>query len=208
MPVRKTSLFSLLSGFGLPRFNKAMQAHAPFVHHPAVVGLESGEQSDAMRIPHRRFRMVNTPGTEDAPGTQGSDPLVREFFTREHNRSVGIKRLARRYTPFWMRRFVRAPYLFALDTLDSITGKRNPLVPPRYVNYAGFNGYLEAGQVFAGHLKNLCGLQPSHRVLDVGSGMGRMAVGLSSYLTDGSYEGLDIVPSGVNWCQKKSLYAK
>ena len=186
MSVRKTSILSLLSGFRLPDFTTAMQAHSGYELCPAV-GVESGPQSDAIRIGHRGFWMVNTPGTPDVPGTQGSDPLVREFFAREHSRSVGIKRLVRRYTPFWMRRVLRAPYLFALDTIDGITGKRNPLVPPRYVNYAGFNGYLEAGQVFVGHLKNLCGLQPSHRVLDVGSGMGRMAVALSGYLTDGSY---------------------
>ncbi|HEV2035666.1 MAG TPA: class I SAM-dependent methyltransferase [Candidatus Dormibacteraeota bacterium] len=47
-----------------------------------------------------------------------------------------------------------------------------------------------------GHLK------PGGRVLDVGSGDGRMARALTSYLDpSGSYEGLEIVRSGVEWCQ-------
>lgn len=38
-------------------------------------------------------------------------------------------------------------------------------------------------------------------MLDIGSGIGRMAVPLLDYLT-GQYEGFDIVPSGITWCQK------
>lgn len=46
-------------------------------------------------------------------------------------------------------------------------------------------------------------LQPDHRVLDVGSGIGRMALPLTHYLSDqGIYYGFDIVEKGVSWCQK------
>jgi SAM-dependent methyltransferase len=38
-------------------------------------------------------------------------------------------------------------------------------------------------------------------VLDIGCGMGRLAVALTSYLNAiGSYEGFDIVPRGIKWC--------
>lgn len=47
------------------------------------------------------------------------------------------------------------------------------------------------------------GLQPTDRVLDVGCGIGRMAVPLTTYLTSGSYEGFDIVSLGIRWCQQK-----
>jgi ubiquinone/menaquinone biosynthesis C-methylase UbiE len=47
-------------------------------------------------------------------------------------------------------------------------------------------------------------LKPTDRVLDVGCGLGRMAVPLTKYLSkEGSYEGFDIVAEGINWCQKK-----
>jgi ubiquinone/menaquinone biosynthesis C-methylase UbiE len=39
--------------------------------------------------------------------------------------------------------------------------------------------------------------------LDIGCGIGRLAVALTSYLgRDGSYKGLDIVPSGIKWCDE------
>ena len=38
----------------------------------------------------------------------------------------------------------------------------------------------------------------------MGSGIGRMAVPLTEYLSSvGSYEGMDIVAEGINWCKKK-----
>lgn len=41
-------------------------------------------------------------------------------------------------------------------------------------------------------------------MLDVGCGIGRMAVPLTKYLDErGSYEGFDIVADGINWCRKK-----
>ena len=45
------------------------------------------------------------------------------------------------------------------------------------------------------------GLQPEHRVLDIGSGIGNLALGLTDYLR-GSYDGLEIHPEAVGWCQQ------
>jgi SAM-dependent methyltransferase len=132
----------------------------------------------------------------------GREHLSREFIAREYWRSHGVMRLVRRYSPFWLRRVLRTPYLLALDGMDLMRGKRNPLTPPRYLNYADSGGYAEVGPEFLGYYKDLCALQPHHRVLDVGCGIGRMAVPLTGYLVDGSYEGLDIVPSGIRWCRE------
>lgn len=134
--------------------------------------------------------------------TQQPENVSQVFFAREYWRSHGVMKFVRRYTPFWWRRILRAPYLMALDGMDTVRGKRNPLVPPRYLNYAGFRGYLEAGQEHLRYFKEFGGLEPNHRVLDLGCGIGRMAVPLTGYLATGSYEGLDIVPSGIRWCQK------
>jgi len=133
--------------------------------------------------------------------TRIKDDGSRELIAREYWRSHGTLRVIRRYTPFWLRRALRTPYLFALDSVDLVLGRRSDMVPPRYLNYADSGGYTEQGKEFLVYYKQRCGLQPHHRVLDVGSGIGRMAVPMTGYLTTGSYEGLDIVRSGIRWCQ-------
>jgi SAM-dependent methyltransferase len=45
------------------------------------------------------------------------------------------------------------------------------------------------------------GLRPEHRVLDIGSGIGNVAIGLLGYL-QGGYDGLEIHPDAVAWCQR------
>jgi SAM-dependent methyltransferase len=44
------------------------------------------------------------------------------------------------------------------------------------------------------------GLQPHHRLLDVGCGVGNLAVGIFDYLR-GSYEGIDIHGEAIAWCR-------
>jgi SAM-dependent methyltransferase len=44
---------------------------------------------------------------------------------------------------------------------------------------------------------------PSSHILDVGCGIGRLAVAMPGFLdADGGYEGFDIVPGGIEWCQQ------
>jgi SAM-dependent methyltransferase len=45
------------------------------------------------------------------------------------------------------------------------------------------------------------GLRPEHRVLDIGSGIGNLAIGLLDYLR-GGYDGVEIHPEAVAWCQQ------
>jgi len=52
-------------------------------------------------------------------------------------------------------------------------------------------------------IREVCNLQPEARVLDIGCGIGRLAVPLTAYLNGkGSYEGFDIVKQGIDWCNK------
>jgi len=44
-------------------------------------------------------------------------------------------------------------------------------------------------------------LRPTDSVLDMGCGVGRVALPLTVYLK-GRYEGLDVVPAGIKWCQE------
>jgi SAM-dependent methyltransferase len=113
----------------------------------------------------------------------------------------------RRLIPPFLRRWsnrARA-YLSAVrsEAGDRARGKRDPLLPPRYRLYAGWRGNygkvsgrwllaaLDAGE-----------LAPDGRVLDIGCGPGRIAARLTRHLESGSYEGFDIVPRSIRWCQR------
>lgn len=44
-------------------------------------------------------------------------------------------------------------------------------------------------------------MKPTDTVLDVGCGVGRMALPMTNYLKRGRYIGFDIVPEGIAWCR-------
>lgn len=62
------------------------------------------------------------------------------------------------------------------------------------------NEYNKIGNYIATVLKNRAGLRPESHVLDVGCGTGRVAIPLTEYLTTGSYTGVDVVKSSIEWC--------
>jgi SAM-dependent methyltransferase len=82
--------------------------------------------------------------------------------------------------------------------------ERDPLVPPRRLQFVGEGDFVATGDEFLGHFRELAGLQADERVLDVGCGIGRMARPLTRFL-DGqaSYAGFDVNPIGVGWCQPR-----
>jgi SAM-dependent methyltransferase len=79
------------------------------------------------------------------------------------------------------------------------------IIPPQnLLDRANVGGgdYVSVGQLQLRNFVEYGGLRPHHRVLDVGCGIGRMATALLDYLDDrGSYEGFDVVPESVHWCQ-------
>jgi SAM-dependent methyltransferase len=47
------------------------------------------------------------------------------------------------------------------------------------------------------------GMEPAHSVVDIGSGIGRVAIPLTQYLSErGSYHGLEIIRRAVDWCNE------
>ncbi|QFU17185.1 class I SAM-dependent methyltransferase [Microvirga thermotolerans] len=76
-----------------------------------------------------------------------------------------------------------------------------PAPPPENV-FVGDGDYRAIGAEFLGHFVRIGGLRPSDRVLDIGCGIGRMAVPLTQYLDGekGRYEGVDPVKEGIEWC--------
>lgn len=101
------------------------------------------------------------------------------------------------------RRQARRLYYFPVDFFENILGRRQPLVPPRGLIFTGRGDYVATGDLLLAQMKDHCGLQSRHRVLDVGCGIGRMARPLAGFLSPpGSYEGFDVVKAGIDWCQK------
>lgn len=103
-----------------------------------------------------------------------------------------------------VRRVSRRIWFLPVDMKDALTGARGPMVPPKGKIFIGSGDFVKAGEAIKDQLVELGGLEPGARVLDVGCGMGRVAVPLAAYLNDkGSYEGFDIVKSAINWCTSK-----
>lgn len=80
----------------------------------------------------------------------------------------------------------------------------NDMIPPKSLSFVGKGDFVTIGREFRRHFIDLAGLRPEHRVLDVGCGIGRMAIPLTEYLSPvGGYWGFDIVVKGIDWCQER-----
>lgn len=96
-----------------------------------------------------------------------------------------------------------------LDIIDKVVKDDNPLVPSRnlakeFMPASTINfreNYIKTGLIHR-ELFIESGLKPTDKVLEIGSGCGRMAIPLLDYLTTGTYDGLDISHKGVQWCKE------
>lgn len=75
-------------------------------------------------------------------------------------------------------------------------------MPPQELLFVGDGDYRAIGAEFLQHLVDDADLKPGERVLDVGCGVGRLAVPLSQYLDTGTYTGIDPVSAGIDWCRE------
>lgn len=110
---------------------------------------------------------------------------------------MGTKRLRRR-----VRRIIDWLAAAHIDLRLWLTGKTDPELPPLRLRFVGVGDFRMVGE----ELKELLvrfGLKPNDRVLDIGSGVGRVAIPLTHYLdADGTYDGFDVVQRGVSWCRR------
>jgi SAM-dependent methyltransferase len=79
------------------------------------------------------------------------------------------------------------------------------MVPPLYLMQDGPQDYAVFKQTGLGAFRKFLdfGLQPTDRILDIGSGIGRKTLPLLDFVVGGSYEGFDPVASQVRWCSEK-----
>jgi ubiquinone/menaquinone biosynthesis C-methylase UbiE len=79
---------------------------------------------------------------------------------------------------------------------------QDELIPPEELMFIGKGDFRLVGHEFVQLFTGLAGLKPDESVLDVGCGVGRMAIALTKYLDKrGNYEGFDIVKDGIEWCR-------
>ncbi|WP_187369436.1 class I SAM-dependent methyltransferase [Baekduia soli] len=94
--------------------------------------------------------------------------------------------------------------LRALDLRDRVGRRSDRLVPPRRLDFVGHSDFVDTGDEFLRHFRELGALARDERVLDVGCGIGRMARPLAGYLSPkGSYDGFDVNPEGIAWCRDR-----
>jgi SAM-dependent methyltransferase len=88
--------------------------------------------------------------------------------------------------------------------LRHIAANRFMPVPPKGAHSVGDGDFRAIGAEFLGHFVRHGGLKPTDFVLDIGCGLGRMAMPLTQYLRepDGRYHGIDIVESAIEWCRQ------
>lgn len=102
-----------------------------------------------------------------------------------------------------LRALAHAMINWLLDSVDTLRRKKDDLVPPRKISrYVGHGDFAKTGEEFLAHFIRLGKLEPHERVLDVGCGIGRMAIPLTRHLNNGTYEGFDIVPEAIDWCSR------
>jgi SAM-dependent methyltransferase len=88
--------------------------------------------------------------------------------------------------------------------VEALLRADDDLIPPLHLRWRYFgtiwrSAYLRLAESLPQELLAR-GLQPHHRVLDVGCGLGPLAVGLIPHLNRGSYEGFDVHAEAVGWC--------
>ena len=125
-----------------------------------------------------------------------------------------MKKLVRKYLPgslqFILRRayyrypLLRKIYYFPQDCVGFFAKKKKDLRPPRSLITVGDGNFIQIGREFLDYFIRIGGLQPNERVLEIGCGIGRMAIPLTTYLNEpGSYDGFDVSRAEIAWCRKK-----
>lgn len=106
------------------------------------------------------------------------------------------------------RFIIRKLYYFPSLINDWFSKKSETPIPPKALIFTGRGDFIAMGKQYVEKFQRLANLKPSNNVLDVGCGIGRIAIPLSNYLSSsGSYKGFDVVDIGIKWL-KKNIQSK
>jgi len=105
------------------------------------------------------------------------------------------------YIPMRVYRRLRRLYYIPCDIAETVFKKKDELNPPRSKSFIYGFDFKRVGEEYARLLVEIGGLKQNDRILDVGCGIGRVAIPLTKHLTgEGEYWGFDIIQEGIDWC--------
>ena len=88
-----------------------------------------------------------------------------------------------------------------LFLLPDLLRSKREFFPPRGMIYTGASNFERQGNEWVDFFTENHLLKEQSSVLDIGSGIGRIAIPLTKYLK-GEYQGFDAVRQGVDWCSE------
>ena len=95
-------------------------------------------------------------------------------------------------------------FVHQLILLSFCKSEDKKMIPPKRLDFVGGGDFVSIGRETLVKMIELAALKPEDRVLDVGCGVGRLAIPLTGYLSaQAAYEGFDIISEGIKWCNKK-----
>jgi SAM-dependent methyltransferase len=110
-----------------------------------------------------------------------------------------MRAMLKRLLPPPVRRSLRNYQGTILDLVETARGLNLP--PHRLRGFVGDGDFTAIGEEHLQYFIEYGKLHPDAKVLDVGCGIGRMALPLTRYLSSrGKYDGFDPTAAGVNWC--------
>ena len=100
----------------------------------------------------------------------------------------------------------RVKYTLLADVIELALARTHLLdggdEPPSFMDYSG-GGFVPIGNHLVQLMTARAGLADGMVVVDIGCGIGRMAVAMSKRLRNISYIGFDVVNYGILWCRKR-----
>jgi len=115
---------------------------------------------------------------------------------------MSLKKKIKYLTPVPVKKALKYIFYLFEDIITFLSGKKIKGYPPKRLNFVGSSEFKKVGDEFTDHFVKIGKMKKTDTVLDIGSGIGRMAIPLKKYLKDGEYYGFDIDKRGVKWCQK------
>ena len=100
----------------------------------------------------------------------------------------------------------RIKYTLLADFIELVLARTHFLdgadEPPSFMDYSG-GGFVPIGNHLVQLMMARAGLADGMVVVDIGCGIGRMAVAMSKRLREIRYVGFDVVKYGILWCRKR-----